>query len=340
MALTEGHPPPGMRPSAACDVGRAAGEDAPRSPVPGDRRRNFVWAALSGALFEGGAAFVDTGTVVAAFISRLTPSAVAVGAAEAIARVGWLLPQLLVANYAQGVRYRKPLYLAAGWGRALCLGLLAAILLTWPDGPGGDGGVTLLAAFFALWTLFSFVSGVAGVPYNDVIGRTIPPDRRSRLLAIRTVAGGVLGIGAGVAVRAILQRGAEGRLTAYGLIFGAGAVILMLSTLGFAAVREPPAPLGPARSTFRAFLAEGTRVLRRDARFRLFVWVQLLAGLTTMATPFYLLQARRLSGVAEAEVGSFVAAQMLGALACNPLWGWWGDRRGKLGLLRPWGPRA
>jgi hypothetical protein len=37
---------------------------------------------------------------------------------------------------------------------------------------------------------FSFVSGGAGMPYNDVIGRTIPSDRRSRLLAIRTVAGG------------------------------------------------------------------------------------------------------------------------------------------------------
>lgn len=95
------HPPPGMRPQGERYVERAAGEDAQRSPVPcDDRRRNFGSAALSGALFEGGAAFVDTGTVVAAFISRLTPSAVAVGGADAIARVGWLLPQLLVANYA------------------------------------------------------------------------------------------------------------------------------------------------------------------------------------------------------------------------------------------------
>ena len=254
------HPPPGMRPQGERDVGRAAGEDAQRSPVPcDDRRRNFGSAALSGALFEGGAAFVDTGTVVAAFISRLTPSAVAVGGADAIARVGWLLPQLLVANYAQDLRYRKPLYLAAGWARALCLGLLAAILLAWPDRPGGDGGFALLAAFFALWTLFSFVSGGAGVPYNDVIGRTIPSDRRSRLLAIRTVAGGVLGIGAGVSVRAILQRGAEGRLAAYGLIFGAGAVILALSTLGFAAVREPPAPRSDPRGPRSAPSSPGAR---------------------------------------------------------------------------------
>ena len=30
----------------------------------------------------------------------------------------------------------------------------------------------------------------------------------------------------------------------------------------------------------------------------------------------------------------FVAAQAFGALALNPLWGWWGDRRGKFSLLR------
>lgn len=56
-----------------------------------------------------------------------------------------------------------------------------------------------------------------------------------------------------------------------------------------------------------------------------------------MAAPFYVLQARRADGVAEAEVGTFVAAQMLGALACSPLWGWWGDRRGKLALLKALG---
>jgi len=293
-------------------------------------RRNFFWAALSGALFEFGAAFADTGTVVATFVGRLTPSAVAVGATESIARFGWLLPQLVAANYAQGLRYRKPIYLVGGWGRAFCLGLLGAVLL-WGN---GDQDLPVLPLFFGLWTIFSFVAGLAGVPYNDIIGRTIPSDRRSRLLAIRVFAGGALGIGAGLSVRAILQRGEESSLAPYGLIFSAGAAVLALSTLCFALLSEPPAPIVRPRSSFSTFLWEGARVVRQDTRFRLFLYAQLLGGLTTMAAPFYVLQARRVSGVAEAEVGTFVAVQTFGALALNPLWGWWGDRRGKLSLLR------
>lgn len=300
-------------------------------------RWNFAWAGVCGALFECGTAFVETGTVVAAFVGRLTPSALAVGAADSIARFGWLLPQLLAANYAQGLRYRKPLYLLAGWGRAGCLALLAGLLLMWADSPTVNDAGAVLAVFFLLWTAFSFVSGLAGVPYNDVIGRTIPSARRSRLLAGRVFVGSLLGVGAGWLIRITLQASAQGTLAPYGLIFGIGAVVLALSTGCFALVREPPATLVRPRARFLAFLAEGARVLRHDRRFRLFLVAQLLAGLTTMAAPFYILHARQVGAVAEAEVGTFVAAQMLGGLALNPLWGWWGDRRGKLSLLKALG---
>ncbi|MFQ5828443.1 MAG: MFS transporter [Candidatus Methylomirabilia bacterium] len=301
------------------------------APIRHDLRRNFFWAALSGALFECGAAFADTRTVVPAFLSRVTPSSFAVGAAESLARFGWLLPQLFAANYAQGLRHRKPIYLVAGWGRAVCLGLLAAPLILWG---AGNGAATVLALFFALWTGFSFISGLAGVPYNDIVGRTIPSDRRSRLLAVRVLVGGALAVGAGLLIRVILKRGQEESLGSYGMIFGVGATVLAVSTLCFAAMREPPAPIRRERPDLGAFLREGWYVLQADARFRLFVHAQWVAGLTTMAFPFYVLQARRLSGVGEAEVGTLLAAQMFGALALNPLWGWWGDRQGKLSLLK------
>lgn len=303
------------------------------SPIQRDLRWNFFWLALAGALFEFGVAFAD-GAVVALFVARLTVSALAVGAAEAIARFGWLLPQLVAAHYAQALRYRKPIYLVAGWGRATALGLLAALLMFWEDSGSPDAASALLVLFFALWTVFSFVSGLAGVPYNDIVGRAIPSEHRSRLLAGRVFVGGALGIGAGVAIRTILQRAEVASVASYGAIFGAGAAVLALSTLCFALVREPPAPVVRGRPGFAAFLREGAQVVRQDARARLFIAAQFLGGFVTMALPFYVLQAWRVDGVAEAEVGTFVAAQTAGALALNPLWGWWGDRRGKLSLLK------
>jgi MFS family permease len=39
-------------------------------------------------------------------------------------------------------------------------------------------------------------------------------------------------------------------------------------------------------------------------------------------------------GLPELEVGTLLAAQAIGGIALNPLWGWWGDRRGKSSLLK------
>ncbi len=300
---------------------------------------NFTWGALSGALFELGAAFVDAGTVLAAFLTNLTGSTLAVGAAESIRRYGWLVPQLFAAGYARGRRYRKPLYLFAGGGRALALAALAGLLVLLCDARPA----MLLTVFFALWTTFAFVSGAAGVPYHDIVGRTIPAGRRSTFLAVRFFAGGLLGVGAGMLIRGILRRSdllafpaktyGHTAVCPYALVFGLGAGVLALSTLCFALMREPPAPVEGRPTAFRAFLGEGLQVLRTDRRFRLFLVVQWLAGVTLMAAPLYVVQARR-GGLAEAEVGTLIAAQMAGQLAANPLWGLWGDRRGKLSLLK------
>ncbi len=309
---------------------------APRH-LPADRavRRNFVWAALNGALFELGASFADSGTIVPAFLGRLGAGAPAVGAAATIARFGWLFPQLFAANYAQGVRHRKPIYLVGGGGRAVSLGLLALVLFTWPAPPHDAAAPrALLVTFFGLWTVFSFVAGLAGVPYNDVIARTIPSDWRSRLLAVRLFVGGVLAAGAGLLVRAILGEAAGASLQPYALIFAAGAIVLAFSTACFARIEEPAAPLGHSRLAFAAFLRDGLGVVRADRRFRLFLYVQWLSNVTRMSAPFYLLQARQVSGIPELEVGTFLAAQMAGTVVLNPLWGWWGDRRGKLSLLK------
>lgn len=56
----------------------------------------FWRIAVAGVLFQGGAAAVDTSTIVAALVHALTGSSFAVGAAAAIARYGWLFPQPIV----------------------------------------------------------------------------------------------------------------------------------------------------------------------------------------------------------------------------------------------------
>ncbi len=292
-----------------------------------ERRGAFVRFAAAGIFFQGGAATVDTGTFVAALVSGLTGSAIAVGAAAAIARCGWLFPQLIVAHLARSRTRRMPFYMFGAFGRA---GLLAVLALVLWLGGAPAGGATV-AVFFVLWTLYAFVGGVVAVPYNDIVARAIPSARRSRLLAVRFLGGGMLALMvAAIAYRVLDRLPFPG---AYGAIFALGAVLLVVSALFFVSAGEPSAPVEEGRPGFAAFLRGGIEVARGDRRFRLFLTAQWAGGLAAMAVPFYILQVKE-AGIVESDVALMLGAQTAGAIVSNPLWGWWGDHRGKLSLLR------
>jgi MFS family permease len=289
--------------------------------------QRFRHIAASGMLFQGGAAAIDTGTLIAALVEGLTGSAFAVGAAAAIARAGWLMPQLFVGYAAQRRARRMPFYSAGAFGRAVCLAVLAGVLASTTELPSG----AVLAVFFALWTVYAFVGGIVAVPYNDIVARAVPSERRSRLLAVRFFGGGLLALGVAAAPHRLL---AELPLaSAYAAIVFLGAVLFLLSAVSFVSGGEPPVPEDISRvSGLRSYLSDGVAVFRKDRRFRLFLYAQWLSGVAAMAFPFYVIEATG-SPDAAARVALFLGAQTAGALLSNPLWGWWGDRYGKRSLL-------
>jgi MFS family permease len=291
-----------------------------------DVTRRFGKLSAAGIFFQGGAAAIDTGTIVATLVHGLTGgSAVAVGAAATIARAGWLLPQLIVGYIAQRRTRRMPFYITGAFGRAACLVALAGLLWL---GAGLSTGL-VVAAFFALWTIYAFVGGIVAVPYNDIVARSVPSDRRSRLLAVRFFGGGLLALLVAAAAHRILV--VLPFHTGYAAVLFLGALLLLASALFFVSAGEPAAPrkMSNAPENFGAFLQGGLEVVRGDHRFRLFLVSQWLGGVAAMALPFYVLQAT--SGAADAPI--LLGAQTGGALLSNPLWGWWGDRLGKTSLL-------
>ncbi|MEP2683364.1 MAG: MFS transporter [Sulfitobacter sp.] len=300
------------------------------APHPGERGR-FWRIAGAGAAFQAGASAIDSATIVASLVFQLTGSAFAVGFASAVLRLGWLLPQLVVGFLAERAERRMPFYVFGAYGRALMAGLIA--LLLWFG--GGLSPALLGVAFLALWTVYAFVSGVVAVPYNDIVGRSIRSEARSRMLAWRFFGGGIFALG--VAAFVSLSLDILPNLQAYALIFGLAAMLLILSSTLFVSAGEPPMP--PRQDgqetpgDVRSFLRGGWHVLSSDGRFRLFLYSQWLGGATLMALPFYVVAADK-SGVTPADVGLLLGAQTAGALASNPVWGKLGDSAGKLRMLQ------
>ncbi|WP_291730453.1 MFS transporter [Leisingera sp. F5] len=294
-------------------------------------QRRFWRIAGAGAAFQGGSAAVDSATVVASLTHMLTGSALAVGYASAVLRLGWLLPQLPVGYLAERTERRMPFYAFGAFGRAAAAGAIAVLLWQGADWPQ----IPLAAGFLALWTVYAFVSGVVAVPYNDIVGRAIPSGRRSRMLAWRFFGGGLLAIAAAGALR--LAFGVMPPLKAYAFMFALGSALMLLSSALFVSAGEPPSAHRKRTSArnvgVAGFLREGLATFRKDRAFRLFLIFHWLGSATLMALPFYVVAARE-SGIGLAGVGTLLAAQTAGALVSNPLWGRIGDGIGKLQLLR------
>lgn len=234
---------------------------------PAEPRHRFRRITAAGVLFQGGAAAVDTSTIVAALVHGLTGSTFAVGAAAAIARYGWLFPQIVVGYLAQERPRRMPFYLFGAFGRVACLAGVAALVASAGAQPGSD----VIVTFFLLWTLYAFVSGIVAVSYNDIVARSIASERRSRMLAIRFFGGGLLALGVAAIAGRLLDSFAFP--AGYGAVLFLGALLLLISTLSFVSAGEPEAPPSPEHGKgFGAYLRAGVEVLRSDLRFRLFLY--------------------------------------------------------------------
>ncbi len=282
----------------------------------------------AGASFQAGSSAVDSATIVASLVNHLTGSVYAVGAASAVLRLGWLLPQLIVGFMAQRSERRMPFYIVGAFGRAGCLALIAMLLAV-----AGESAAWATGGFMALWTLYAFVSGIVAVPYNDIVGRSIPSGARSRMLAWRFFGGGILALAVAAVIHGLLATGPI--LTAYALVFALASALMFVSSISFVSAGEPRTPSKPDESpmTFRSFLKGGLDVFRSDARFRLFLYTQWLGGATLMTLPFYVVFASNV-GIRAENVGILLGAQTVGSLASNALWGRIGDRYGKLVLLQ------
>ena len=289
--------------------------------------KRFTSVATAGIAFQAGSTAVDSATIMSALVFQLTGSSVLVGAVTAILRVGWLFPQLIVGFLAQYSNSSMRFYRIGAFGRAICMALMALVLFvgsSWPP-------LTLSVFVMVLWVAYAFISGIVAVPYNDIVARAVPSNLRSRLMAIRFFGGGILALGViSVADNFV---GSMAFPMSYAAIFAMASLLMFLSSGIFSTMGEPKKQTPVAKDDFFQYLQHGVKVFKTDKRFALFTYTQWCGGAVLMAMPFYVVQASQ-SGFPMGDIAMLLGAQTIGALVSNPLWGWWGDKLGKVSLLK------
>ena len=291
-------------------------------------RRNFRLSVWNGVLFQVGETFIETGTILALFVSGLTDRSGLVGLAVALQEVGWYLPQVLTIALVETQRRRLPLY---GWMAVVRTGgLLATTLAVLLLGPGRPD--LLLVVFFAAFSLYAFAGGFAAVSFYDVVGRTIPLSWHPRMWALRLFYGGILAAACGFALQAILAL--PDFTTRFALLFGIATLFIGAGTAAFTFCDEPPVEVSRKALHMGAHLRENARVAARDPKFRALFGTRVALAAASTVAPFFVLYALGPLGLPPRAVGVFVTARIAGFVVSNLGWQWCATHLGHRSVMR------
>ncbi len=292
-------------------------------------RRNYALGIANGALITLADSLIDSALVLTWFLSRLSAPNVLIGLVVPLRDAGWFLPQLFVARHQSRQPYKLPLYMAPALVRCLAWATMAVIVLT------QHNPTVLIIGFFVPYVVNSVASGWGGVPFMDVVAKTIPARMRGSYFATRMLVGGVLGIAGSLVVRLALSEQLGRAFPAnVGQLIAIAAFFAALSMFAFMFVVEPPSVVGDEVSSLIAHLGRAAHLMRRDLNFRLFLTTRVVIMGAQMATPFFAVYASRDLGAGAEMVSVYLAFNTAASLISNLMWSRLSDRRGNRAVIR------
>ncbi len=278
--------------------------------------RNFRLGVLNGVWFTVADRLMDPTLVLAAFVSTLTPSPLWLGLILPITDGGWFLPQLFVSGYLQSQPRKIALYRRVAGVRVLVWGLMAAAPFVLRDPRW------LLPVFFLTYALTSLSSGLSGLSFMEIVGKTILPRRRAVFFAWRLGAGAMAGMFGTLMVRWLVDdAGPLAFPYNFAVLFALALGVGVLGVLAFARVAEPADTLLQPAASPLAQARRALGVVRHDHNYRRYLWVRMLLVMAGVAPPFYAVYVQQRLGGSLAMVGVYLAVYTTANLASHVVFG-------------------
>ncbi len=292
------------------------------------RKRNFFYAVSNGIFFMFADSLFEPVLVVTALASQLTQSSFLLGLLVPLNAAGWYLPQFLISGYVQNQPRKITVYQRMSLIRVACW-LTLALAINLIKAPA-----MILIALYLTYTVASVASGIGGLPFLEVISKTVPARRRGEVFAWRLGLGGAAGILASVIVRSVLAP--ESGIpfpNNYGVLAGGFFLFASLSLVLFNRIDELPDAAPPPRRTLSEQLKIGLGILRGSANYRLLITAQALIFLAGSASPFYAIYVQRELGGDPAWIGVYLGVSMAANLLSNLTFGWLSRKVGNQRVL-------
>ena len=188
-----------------------------------------------------------------------------------------------------------------------------------------------LVLFLLGYAWHGFGAGFVATAWQDLLARCFAVKLRGRFFGTTLFVGAAVGAVAAIFSARLLE--VFPYPTNFVIIFGLAALFITISWVFLALTREPAQPPKESKQSTRQYWVELPRILRIDMNYRHFLVARLLLALSGMGIGFVTVAAVRGWQVADATVGFYTAAFLLGQTAGNLFFGFLADRHGhKLSL--------
>ncbi len=294
-------------------------------------RWNFTVLLLDRVFAPMGMSFAASSTVLPAFARHLTSSNLLIGLVPSINTLGWLIPQILVANFIQKLKRKKVLIIFSGLGEKIpfLFLFLAAMFLS-------SSSSLLLATFLIIYALSCFSGGIGAPAQEDLFAKVIPVRKRGRFFGWTTFLGAGTGIFAAFFSVRLLKNFPFPRNFALCFLFA--SITMLISSIFFVLVKEPVHPVKNKEFGLKDYLRQLPSLLRKDKNFSSFLISSMFLSCGIMATSFFVVHAMNKLTLPDGQIGIFTISSLAGQTISSILLGYLGDKKGyklmmELGVL-------
>ncbi|MEZ4864009.1 MAG: MFS transporter [Caldilineaceae bacterium] len=292
-------------------------------------RWNFTFGLLDGAFFWFGSSFVSAATILPLFVSKLTDNPLIIALLPILGQATWYLPQLFTAGLTERLARKKPVVINLGFFvermPTWFMPLAALMSLAAPR--------LALVMFLVAYGLHGLGAGAIAPAWSDLIARCFPVERRGWFFGFTAFVGAGLGALGALFSGWLLEQYAFPTNFVYAFLLA--ALMILLSWVFLAQMRETVEPTPPRPQGRRANRAKIGRILRGDQNFRHFLQARLLGNLSSMGVGFITVVALHRWQVSDGMVGLFTIAllsgQTLGTLVAGVVADRFGNKQTLMG---------
>ncbi len=271
--------------------------------------QSFLWHAAFLAL---AANFMDVNTIIPSMLIKAGGTAFHLGLLTAIMLGGTRIFQLIFASGLSSEVHKKRHLL---WAIEIRVISLIAMAVVFYYSPSISGNI-IIFVIFVLMTIFSLSGSYAGIPYNDIFGKSVLQTSRKRFYSLKQIINSIGVFLSAILVRDLIKRfGYPGN---YALLFMCAGILLFIASLGFWNIKEIPSKVDHRRSLLD-FLRHIPSEIRKNPNLKNYLFIINSLGLGVSILPFLILYAKENFGLSFSLIGNLLLYRTIGMLFASIL---------------------